>query len=729
MGPLRTPGPLLLLAATAASLLFPCSAAPQQETPLAPGIQRERVNLILIDVVVTDRQGRSVRDLRPEEFSLRVDGHPHPIHSVELRWVGQAPPETSARPAPAEGGPPATAPSYSARSPRRFVFFFDGLDSEQQLNLRAVRAVKTFLQEGLQSGDEIMVVGQRRDFKIYLEFTPDRAEAAAALDRVADDPEMRQAGENRVRQNFRDLQRLEQDEGESHPREDGIARAIGRAREIEAKIQQAAQIFADEDRRRIQRTLASVRALVASLNATPGRKDVFFLSDGFPMDPDALYGAPGDPHLKALAEQPIPDREKGNDAYMEPQDQTRLDLDILQLVREAGSAQVAIHTVNTQGVTQGSTAMLKGVSGRSVEELVENTASATLANLSLGTGGLAFRGSNDFLPALERVGRESLATYVLSYVPEGDPDGRFHSTKVEVTRRGARVRAKEGFVWLTEGQVQERQIFSAYVSPELYHDFPVALETLAFLREEGGTAVEFAVAVPRPMLLFLPVGQEFLARLEVGLALRLGKSQVPDRFSRAVEVRLERREMASLDHLTLVARRELAPGEYQAVVVVRDLGTGNLGALRGRVQVPNLAAGRITMSSLVLEGGEGEGKRVDIDPATTGDANLVVPVVHRLFPRDGRIQASCLIYHPQRKEETGEAVIEVGGSVRKGEERVKGFAPAVHVFQAGQPARAIPLKIPISLEGLQPGVYTLEIEVMDLVGRHGVSQSLDFMVR
>jgi len=44
------------------------------DKPIAPGIQRERVSLVLVDVVVTNRRGHFLVDLRPDEFTLMVDG-------------------------------------------------------------------------------------------------------------------------------------------------------------------------------------------------------------------------------------------------------------------------------------------------------------------------------------------------------------------------------------------------------------------------------------------------------------------------------------------------------------------------------------------------------------------------------------------------------------------------------------------------------------------------------
>ena len=682
---LRFAGPLaILFLALLQPVAFTEGDSPPQDTPVAGGIQRERVNLVLIDVVVTDRKGRPVDDLRPEEFFLRVDGNPHPIESIELRLAGLGVEEPRRETAP---GIPGAVPAFVGRSPRRFIFFFDGLNCERGLGPRPIQAVRMFLRKGLLPGDEVMVAGLGRDLRIYQELTADPALMLKALDAVESDLDLRTRGENRTRDNFRALA-----EQERFLADCGWACTRGIWYPTQAILDMAAG-FAQEDRPRILRTLAALKALVAALHAGTGRKELFFLTDGFPDDPDALYGAVSD------------------SGSLEPE--------ILHLAREAGAAQVVIHTVNTLGLTRSGT----------VEARIESVASRTLAALSLGTGGLAQRNSNDFLPPLEKVERETRAAYVVSYVPAGDPDGQYHAIRVEVLRKGVRVRAREGFIYMTPEQIQERQLFAAFVSPDLYHDFPVGLETLTYLGDGGKQVVEFAFEVPDRMLLFLPREGYYTARLEAGLVLRHGKSEVADQFSRTVDVRLDPREMAAQNRVTLLARREVPPGDYEAVAVVRDLGTGNVGTFRTRVRIPAITADRIAMSSLVLESPEAEGPRVDLYPVASGEPDLAAAAGRRIFPRGAQVRASSLIYHPQRREGTGEVVIRVMGQIRKGAEPVREFSPAVHVFTADQGAKAIPLRIPISLEGLEPGVYSLQIQVLDEVGKQGVGQSIEFMVQ
>jgi hypothetical protein len=202
-----------------------------------------------------------------------------------------------------------------------------------------------------------------------------------------------------------------------------------------------------------------------------------------------------------------------------------------------------------------------------------------------------------------------------------------------------------------------------------------------------------------------------------------------DQFNRSVDVRLDPRDMAAHNPLTLLVRREVPPGDYEAVAVIRDLQTGNIGALRTPVHIPVLSRDRIAMSSLALEIPTREGSRVELDPAGSGLPGLAVPAVTRTFPRGAQVRASCLIYHPQRREGTGEVVIRVKGQIQKGGESVREFPPAIHLFTADRGAEAIPLRIPVSLEGLEPGVYSLQIQVVDEVGGQGVAQSVDFMVQ
>lgn len=115
------------------SIVFPLSlggGAATHAQQAAPGVRAEIVRL---DVVVTDADGKLVRDLTREDFQILEDGKPQPITQfLVVSRPGSAPPAagppateapSTAKPAaPAEAVAP--APAESPAGPGRYVVIF-----------------------------------------------------------------------------------------------------------------------------------------------------------------------------------------------------------------------------------------------------------------------------------------------------------------------------------------------------------------------------------------------------------------------------------------------------------------------------------------------------------------------------------------------------------------------------------------------------------------------------
>jgi hypothetical protein len=161
---------------------------------------------------------------------------------------------------------------------------------------------------------------------------------------------------------------------------------------------------------------------------------------------------------------------------------------------------------------------------------------------------------------------------------------------------------------------------------------------------------------------------------------------------------------------------------------VRDLGTGNIGALRSTIKVPAITPGRIGMSSLLLQSETQQGRRVDIDPSTEEDPALVVPAVTRVFSPGARVIGTCFVYHPVREKSTGEARVRVKGSIQKEGVTVRELANSLHTLPA-EKSDVIPLEFLLPLSDLSHGVYTLNVQALDEVDGRGVVQRVEFMLR
>ncbi|HEU5179822.1 MAG TPA: hypothetical protein VFW45_03455 [Candidatus Polarisedimenticolia bacterium] len=421
-----------------------------------------------------------------------------------------------------------------------------------------------------------------------------------------------------------------------------------------------------------------MNTLVAYLSSWEGRKALFFFSNGFALD--SLR--------EAMA---------------------------LRLAHEATTAQVTIHPIDSLGLIR------------------EKTFSDYLAVFALNTGGVLIHGTNNFAAGLARIEQETRVTYVLAYRPPGKPDGRFHSTVVNVARKGVRIRSQEGFLWLTDEGVQERRILAAHMNPELFDELPFAIEPEFYLTADGGQAVDLALAIPDRSILFLPHGDRNVARLDVGLTFRSALG-IMDRFSQRVEIRLPASGARSSEagpeseDLTLLVQRRIPSGDYEVVAVVSDVESGQVGAVQGRIKVPSLATDRMAASSLILSSPDQRIRRVVLDSGVVRDPRLTIPAVRRTFSRDTEMVGSLFVYHPQREEESGTARVRVKGVIRRGSDIVQEIPSTLYVFTAETSADGIPLKFPVSLTGLEPGPYNLEIQVLDEIASRGISQRGDFTV-
>ncbi len=162
-------------------------------------------------------------------------------------------------------------------------------------------------------------------------------------------------------------------------------------------------------------SLRPVREMLRAVGSVAGRKEVVFVSEGFPLDPS---------------------------------------IDLFREVRqEAARANAAIHFLDPRGLATGpdflSAAATTGIpDGRDLALTMalwplEDGGTKALAD---ETGGRVLQ-TNDLGAGLARVADESRAYYLLGYTPAGGKrDGRYRKLHVDVTRRGLTVRARAGYI-------------------------------------------------------------------------------------------------------------------------------------------------------------------------------------------------------------------------------------------------------------------------------------------
>jgi len=145
---------------------------------------RVSVNLVQVDVVVTGAKGNHVTDLRPDDFEIFESGK-----RQNIAFFSRIGPPSSQPPSTYSNKPPTAKELQNQDIHRSIVLMIDdaAAHSEPEV-LSVVAAGKQFINDQMQPSDLVAVTASRGEMGIYQQFTNDKRQVIAALDRVAHRP-------------------------------------------------------------------------------------------------------------------------------------------------------------------------------------------------------------------------------------------------------------------------------------------------------------------------------------------------------------------------------------------------------------------------------------------------------------------------------------------------------------------------------------------------------------
>jgi VWFA-related protein len=682
----------------------PPAAERPEEVHTLPPVKAE---LVEIDAVVTDRKGEPVRGLRPEDFEVREDGKRQRITYFK-DGRGRPVPVLADAPALPAAETPASAPEDWQG--RYIVLAVDDLNMEPASFAQAKRAFRRFAEEQVGEDDLVAVVTTSGSLGHYQPFTRPGIALARAIDRLAPRPRMdTSAGflhmseyqAELIERGDRDALRLAvQEILESQPGSQYSFAA--------SEAESTARRIVAETVHRARATLGTIEDVVRSLAPLEGRKVMILASDGF---------------LVGLGT-------RSSQAF-----------DLRDIVDAATRSGVVIYGVDTRGLValvpggDASSRSTPVMSAPGVRESIEHQSMQALRDamhtLADDTGGFLVAGTNDLASGFKRIVVDNDAYYVLAYEPtNGERNGKFRKIQVRLPgRRGLRVRTRKGYfapddrnapsvaalraeAAATQAARREADLHRGLSSLFPLRELPVGLSADFLRRPPMGSQVVVSALIDLAKARFEAAGDRQKAVLEVVAMIYDEKGEVAENLQAervTLSLGAERHQLALQEGLRYQKSAALKPGLYQVRVVVREEGTGRLGSASEWVEVPEVAAGKLALSSLFLSAGPAE----TITPAAASAERPPVREVQALkrFRRSEALSFQLYVYEPAR-DGAGATDVVLQAQVWAGPRQMAAspVGPVIFEDEGGGP---IPYTSSFPLGSFAPGSYELRVAVSD----------------
>ncbi len=156
--------------------------APPQPTPRPTSQFRAGVELVEVNVSVTDRDGRPVRDLTPEDFEVRESGRAQSVAIFDRVDIPLPPSAPAAAPRRAALAADVAANDFRETG-RAFAIVLDDLTQYPMHTQRTRNIARQFIERHVGPEDLVLVMGTSGRAEVTQEFTTDKGRALQAVER------------------------------------------------------------------------------------------------------------------------------------------------------------------------------------------------------------------------------------------------------------------------------------------------------------------------------------------------------------------------------------------------------------------------------------------------------------------------------------------------------------------------------------------------------------------
>ena len=685
----------------------PVQVIPRTQPPPPPAQKKETVirsaaELVLVDVQVTGRDGRPVKGLRPEQFTVLEDNKQQKVDTFDYYDIETIETAGKENQAPVVLSLGSVAPPEQIRAivrdRRMIVLFFDLTSMQPDEIIRAHDAALRFINEQMTPADLVGAVTFGNRLDILANFTNNRDLLARAIQRVRPGKDSELAG---------------------------MATAAAAEGEEDVTPDTGAAFTADETEFNIfntDRKLAALQGIAQLLRGIPGKKAVIHFGGGITQT-----GQENRSQLRAATD-------------------------------AANRSNVSFYTVDTRGLmaeVPGGDAAQASAGGRSMfsgaavfrQAGSRQDSRETLSTLATDTGGRSFYDLGDFSEVFKRVQQDSAGYYLLGYYSTNSRrDGRWREIKVRVNASGINVRHRDGYyapkefgVFTTEDR--ERQLEEAMRSETPRVELALALDTAHFHLTPNEIFVPIAAKLASSALDWAEKSGRRETEFDFALEVRERRSNaVVAALRDTVKVRLEAERFRQIQRQAIVYQGGvlLGPGNYKLKFLARENESGRVGTFEETLSLPAARPDRMELSSVLLSSQiEPVRKTEEVKTkALAPDARLqrtplevagerMIPSVTRVFTPEQRLYVLFQAYVPSKADyrKLRGGLIFFRGGARVSE------TPLVEPAEIDPKTHTAVFRVSLPLEKFALGRYMVQAVVVETGGTHAAFERNYFALR
>ena len=704
------------------TLLLTHAAHTQAQEP--DDVVKVKSNLVNIDVIVKDKKGKFISDLKPEDFTVTENGVAQkieffdaPVSRPETRKAGETVAET-----------PAT---NSATVTRNYIALVLDSQSTDFTNMKPVRegAIK-YVREQVTDADAVAILSVTNGLQMLQPFTDDKAKLIASIEKIGT-PDAKSFEQKDLAENIATLREF-LNNASSTPTTELTSPAGGSEA---ARIMIARTVLAQFIRLRTALSLQQARPVLAALAAIaeglrpiPGKKTLVLFSQGF-VTP----------------------------AVLDWQVQSTIDI--------ANRANVAIYIIDSAGLRAGAPASgslvpasplagvsaitnqeqrIRAVGGETVFDNVRHEGQTReydiLYRISGDTGGKFLKGNNDIGQGLERINQEIQARYTLAYRSTNQNfDGTFRKVKIEVRRPSVEIMSRSGYYAIPPEEIvllspSDKKLLAGFTAAEANPGLPLFVSLTPFRTREGLYTVPLAIEVPPSAVKFERKGDKHSMQLEVLGVLKATPERMLSRLGGNFDVNLSAADYSQILNNNIFYRQDLqlTSGDYTIDLIVRDKQTGRIAARREHFVLPEPDA-EFATTPVVLSRYVEPASQLPPDPADFPDVfvhrkQLIRPSAGRQFKTTDNLIMFLAVYNAANSPETNKPLVRVTVRLMKDGQPATKFFDYVLTDVQPQPVPHLTFAEYLRLANLVPGRYQAVIETKDMVTRKSTKQEAAFEI-